>query len=402
MPTLTERTEHLTSRVRGINPYAVDALLALGFTGVALWTVAARVGGDDTYRDDDFLGMALLLLQTLPIAARTAAPIAALTVSVAAISLHVAVGYEGATAGTFASLVILYSVASLMDTRWGITAAVLTAAGITIYFTTDRGDPGVTQALGTYVTYAAGWGLGIYTRSRREYTDVVEERSRLLEREREVRAREAVAEERATIARELHDVVGHALNLVVIQAGGAQRVIDSKPEVARESLASIESAGRQALTDMERMLGILRAADESDDTLSPQPGLDQVESLAAQVSEAGLPVKVTVDGTRTALPSSIDLSAYRIIQEALTNSLKHAGEAHAHVAIHYGPDSLDLEITDDGRGDSSQAASNGEGGRGLIGMKERVALYGGELNVGPRAEGGFRVHARLPLASETE
>ncbi len=377
MSTLTERTANVIERIRGISPHAVDALLALAFTGAALWAVAARVGGDETYRDDDFFGMALLLLQTLPIAARTAAPMGALTVSLVAISLHVGMGYEGVNFGTFAALVILYSAASLTDTRTAIIAALLTIAGITIYFTTDRGNPGVTQALSTYVTYAAGWGVGIYSRSRREYTDVVEERSRLLEREREVRAREAVAEERATIARELHDVVGHALNLVVIQAGGAQRVIDSKPEVARESLASIEIAGRQALTDMERMLGILRAPDESDDTLSPQPGLGQVERLAAQVTEAGLPVEVTVAGTQTELPSSIDLSAYRIIQEALTNSLKHAGEAHALVAIHYRPDSLDLEITDDGRGGSTQAVPNGEGGRGLIGMRERVALYGG-------------------------
>ena len=223
----------------------------------------------------------------------------------------------------------------------------------------------------------------------------------MLEREREVRAREAVAEERATIARELHDVIGHALNLVVIQAGGAQRVLESKPQLARESLASIELAGRQALTDMERMLGILHATEGADDRLSPQPGLDQVEGLAARVSEAGLTVELTVDGVPRTLPSSIDLSAYRIIQESLTNSLKHAGAANAFVAIHYGSDRLDLEITDDGRGDSRQSAKGEEGGRGLIGMKERVALYGGELSVGPRPEGGFRVRARLPLGSET-
>ncbi len=401
MPTLTERTANVIERIRGFNPYVVDSLLALGFTGGALWTVVIRVGGDDTYRSDSFLGVALLLLQTLPIAARTAAPLRALTVSMVAISLHIAVGYEGITFGTLAGLLILYSAASLTDTRGAILAALMTFAGITIFFATDRGDPGVTAALTTYMTYAAGWGIGIYSRSRREYTDVVEEHSRLLERERDVRAREAVAEERATIARELHDVVGHALNLVVIQAGGAQRVLESKPEAARESLASIETAARQALTDMERMLGILRAADESEDTLSPQPGLDQVENLAAQVSDAGLPVKVTVDGEQPALPSSIDLSAYRIIQEALTNSLKHAGQAHAQVAIHYSPESLDLEITDDGHGGSQPAKGNG-GGRGLIGMKERVALYGGELSVGPRPEGGFRVHARLPLASDPE
>ena len=149
------------------------------------------------------------------------------------------------------------------------------------------------------------------------------------------------------------------------------------------------------------MLGILHATEGADDRLSPQPGLDQVEGLAARVSEAGLTVELTVDGVPRTLPSSIDLSAYRIIQESLTNSLKHAGAANAFVAIHYGSDRLDLEITDDGRGDSRQSAKGEEGGRGLIGMKERVALYGGELSVGPRPEGGFRVRARLPLGSET-
>ena len=242
----------------------------------------------------------------------------------------------------------------------------------------------------------------MYARSRREYTNIVEERASLLEREREVRAREAVADERARIARELHDIVGHALNLIVIQSGGAQRVFQSKPELARDSLASIESTGRRALTDMERMLGILRGAAEVDEVLSPQPGLSQVESLAARVSQAGLPVEVTVEGAPVALPPSVDLSAYRIIQEALTNALKHAGPAHATVKISHFPDSLELEITDDGQGASGEGAGDYQGGRGLIGMRERVALFGGELSVGPRSGGGFRVHVRLPLGGGPE
>jgi len=399
---LTTRTKHLIERLRGIDPHAVDALLALGFTAAALWAVADRVGGDDAFRDDDFFGIGLLLLQTLPIAARRVAPLGALTLSVAAISLHVGIGYEGVPAGTFAALVILYSAASLTDMRQGILAALITAAGITIYFTTDRSHPGLTQAVTTYATYATGWGLGIYARSRREYTSVVEERASLLERGREVRAREAVADERARIARELHDIVGHALNLIVIQSGGAQRVFQSKPELVRGSLASIESTGRQALTDMERMLGILHGTEVADETLSPQPSLSHVDDLAAQVSEAGLPVKVTVEGTPVALPSSVDLSAYRIIQEALTNALKHAGPAHASVKIRYRSDCLELEITDDGRGASGGRVGDDKRGRGLIGMRERVVLFGGELNVGPRLEGGFRVHVRLPLAGGAE
>ncbi len=173
MSTPTERTTNVIERSRAINPHVVDALLALAFTGLALWTVAARVGSDDPYRGDDFLGIVLLLFQTLPIAARSAAPIRALVISSVAIALHISLGYEGAQAGTFANLVILYSAASLTDNRRGLLAALIAAIAIAIYFVADRGDAGVTQALGTYATWAAGWGLGIYSRNRREYTDVV-------------------------------------------------------------------------------------------------------------------------------------------------------------------------------------------------------------------------------------
>jgi signal transduction histidine kinase len=397
MADLSAQRRSLGERIRGLNPHAVDAVLALAFTVAALWTVAARVGNDDGFRDDDFLGVFLLLLQTLPLAVRSAAPLAAISVSVAAISLHIALGYQGVPAGTFAALLILYSAASQADTRGAVLAAVITLAGITVYFTTDRSDPSLAGAVTTYATYAASWGLGRYARSRREYTEVVEERANLLEKEREVRAREAVADERARIARELHDMVGHSLNLIVIQSGGAQRMLTTKPELARDSLLSIESTGRQALTEMERMLGILRTSETEEPTLSPQPGLRQVDVLAAQVTEAGLPVEVSVEGAPAELPASIDLSAYRIIQEALTNAIKHAGPARAHVTIRYGRDKLELEVTDDGRAAPAVHANDDKGGRGLIGMKERVALFGGELTVGPRPEGGYRVHARLPL-----
>jgi signal transduction histidine kinase len=387
----------LFERIRTVNPHAVDSVLALAFTGAALATVVSRVGTDDEFREDDFLGVALLLLQTLPIAARTAAPLAALIVSVAAISLHIGLGYQGVPVGTFAALVIVYSAASLEEFRRALIAGAITFAGVTIYFATDRGDPGLAGAVTTYATYAAGWGLGVYSRSRRQYAHVMEERAMLLEREREVRAREAVADERARIARELHDIVGHALNVIVIQSGAAQRVLQSKPETAREALASIESTGRSALTDMERMIGILRATEEGAGGFSPQPGLSDVAELAARVSDAGLPVHVTVEGAPAALPPSVDLSAFRIIQEALTNALKYAGPARATVSIRHAAGALELEIIDDGRGAEGERAAFDGGGRGLIGMRERVGLFGGDLDVGPRPEGGFRVHARLPL-----
>jgi signal transduction histidine kinase len=192
-------------------------------------------------------------------------------------------------------------------------------------------------------------------------------------------------------------MVGHALSLIVIQSGGARRVLESRPELVRDALGSIEATGRQALTDMERMLDMLRAPEASEEALNPQPSLSEVYVLAARVFEAGLPVDVAVEGEPVPLPPSVDLSAYRIIQEALTNTLKHAGPARAGVSIRYGPDSIELEIVDDGKGASSDGADEHRGGRGLIGMKERVALFSGELTAGSRPEGGFRVHARLPL-----
>jgi signal transduction histidine kinase len=393
-----ERVRDLIRRLRSLDPHAFDALVALAFTAAALWTLIDRVDGDGEFRHNDFLGTALVLAQTLPLAVRRVFPLGTLIVIGSAIVVHSAIGYEMVEAGTFSSLIALYGVASLADNRRGILAALIIAPAMAIFFVTNRQDFGVVEIATTYGTWTAAWVLGTYVRVRGEQAEAAEERAAWLHRDREVRAREAVADERARIARELHDIVGHALNLIVIQAGGAQRVFESKPGRARESLASIERAGREALSDMERMVGILRTSEEDDKALSPQPGLGQVDSLAAQVSEAGLPVEVAVEGRRTELPPSVDLSAYRIIQEALTNSLKHAAATSAKVSIRYGASALELEITDDGRGVSGPAWGD-QRGRGLIGMRERVVLFGGELSVGPRPQGGFRVYARLPLGA---
>ena len=397
MASLTARARQIVDRAQRLNPNAVDAAIALAFTAAALWIVAIRIGEDTAYRDGDALGIVLLLLQTLPLAVRRVAPLAALAVCAGAVSLYAILGYQGVWAGTFAALILLFTTASLTDLRHALAGLALAGVAIVIYFAADRGDSGALAAVTTFATYSVAWGIGVLLRSRREYTAVVEERASLLERDREVRAREAVADERARIARELHDIVGHALNLIVIQSSGAQRVFETKPEVARETLASIESTGRNALGDMERMLGMLRSTQLNDDALSPQPGLSHVDSLAAQVSEAGLPVDVTVEGTPVPLPSSIELSAYRIIQEALTNALKHAGPAHACVSMRYRPDTLAIEITDDGQGLAGEGNGERKGGRGLIGMRERVGLFGGQLSAGPRPEGGFRVSASFPL-----
>jgi signal transduction histidine kinase len=215
-------------------------------------------------------------------------------------------------------------------------------------------------------------------------------RARLAERERDVAAREAVVEERARIARELHDAVAHSVSMMVIQAGAERRVLEDGS--TREVLQTIEQIGRGALTEMRRLVGMLRT--DSSDRLAPQPTLADLPTLMTQVREAGLPVEFRVDGQRRELPVGIELSAYRIVQEALTNTLKHAGRAHASVSVRYGPDSLELEIADDGAGVPADVPG---GGHGLAGIRERVTLYGGKFDASARRDGGFAVRVLLPL-----
>jgi signal transduction histidine kinase len=220
-----------------------------------------------------------------------------------------------------------------------------------------------------------------------------ETKARLAERERDVAAREAVVEERARIARELHDAVAHSVSMMVIQAGAERRVLDegdSRSET-REVLHTIEQIGRGALTEMRRLVGMLRT--DSADRLAPQPTLADLPTLMTQVREAGLPVEFEIDGQRRDLPVGIELSAYRIVQEALTNALKHAGQARAAVHIRYEPDCLELEITDDGAGAPAEVPG---GGHGLAGIRERVLLYGGKFDASARHGGGFTVRVLLP------
>jgi signal transduction histidine kinase len=219
-----------------------------------------------------------------------------------------------------------------------------------------------------------------------------ERRVQIAERERDLVAREAVVEERARIARELHDVIAHHVSMIVLQAGAERRVLDGANASTHEVLETVERTGRSALTEMRRLLGMLRG--DAHEPLTPQPGLRDVPILVTQLREAGLPVEVNVEGERRELPVGIELSAYRIVQEALTNALKHAGEARASVNIRYGSDSLELEIADDGAGASAPVPS---GGHGLLGMRERVALYGGRLDAGRRPSGGFVIRVLLPI-----
>jgi signal transduction histidine kinase len=235
--------------------------------------------------------------------------------------------------------------------------------------------------------------VGYIGRVRRDY---LEERAARLEREREEEARRAVANERARIARELHDVIAHSVGLITVQAGAANMVYGENPQAALSSLSSIERTGRLALGELRRLLGVLRTGDEGE-ALRPQPSLDRLDELVAEMEEAGVEVTVTVEGDLQDLPTALGLSAYRILQEGLTNVLKHAGRwARAEVVVRRTQDQLVLEVADDGRGASSEG-SKVVGGHGLIGMRERVALFGGQMSSGPRRGGGFLVRNEIPL-----
>jgi signal transduction histidine kinase len=243
--------------------------------------------------------------------------------------------------------------------------------------------------------FAVSWVAGFALRERAEQAEAAEIRAALAERERDAAARIAVAEERARIARELHDIVAHAVSVMVLQVGAVRHKLPDALTEDRDALRSVETAGRTALTEMRRLLAAMRR-DGDEAELLPQPGLDGLDSLLEEIGRAGLPVELHVDGEPSPLPRGIELSAYRIVQEGLTNALKHARASDADVTVRYRPDELEIEIRDDGEGSS---ASHGLG-HGLVGIRERVKIYGGEMTAGSENGGGFVLRARLPLSSD--
>jgi signal transduction histidine kinase len=259
-----------------------------------------------------------------------------------------------------------------------------------------RSDPlaGPDEFVFVATFFAVVWTIGFAFGRKFEEADLATERAARAEREREQRARAAVAEERARIARELHDVVGHSVSVMTVQASGVRRLLRPDQEREREALLVVERTGREALAEMRRMVGVLRRPEEAP-ALAPQPSLEHLQRLVDQTREAGLPVELRVEGEAVQLPVGLDLTAYRLVQEGLTNALKHAQATRAEVVVSYSDGHVEVVVSDNGR-----AASGGEGGgHGLVGMRERVSVYGGELDAGPQPGGGYRLRARLPLAS---
>jgi signal transduction histidine kinase len=297
---------------------------------------------------------------------------------------------------SFAVLIYVYTVAARCPRRRSLAGLAATEAVLVLVWLArprSIGDGGTLLLDGLIM--AAGWWLGDGTRRRQEAVDTARRRAAELEQAREELASRAVTEERLRIARELHDVVAHSMSIIAVQSGVGVHVIDSRPDEARKALVAVEATSRQALVEMRRLLGVLRHEAEARGSLAPAPGLTQVESLAAEVASAGVRVEVRIEGTPSELPAGLDLSAYRIVQEALTNVVRHAGPATARVAVRYGPAEVAIEVTDDGKGAAS--GDRERGGHGIAGMRERAALYGGTLEAGPLPGGGFRVAASLPL-----
>jgi signal transduction histidine kinase len=297
----------------------------------------------------------------------------------------------GVAAAGMAASFLLGQVPDAVQARHGL-AVVLSGAAIIVY-----NDPN--HAAGDFifipVLFAVAWLAGFALRERTAQAEAAEERASHAEREREAAARVAVAEERARIARELHDIVAHAVSVIVLQVGAVRHNLPETLGEDKDALRGVEQTGRTALADMRRLLGALRH-DGEDLDLAPQPGLGSLEPLLDEFRRAGLPVRLQVDGEPFPLPRTLDLSAYRIVQEGLTNALKHAHASHADVVVRYGSDTLQIDVRDDGHGSS---ASDGLG-HGLVGVGERVKIYGGEMTAGAAAGGGFILSTSFPLDND--
>jgi signal transduction histidine kinase len=386
-------------RARLRDPRVLDAAMAVV---LASWAVL-EILTSDTYGSQP-VTLAAALLMTLPLAARRRYPLAALAFASAGAA------WQGAAHGSVtqtvapavAFLILVFTVPMRRTGPAAVLGLLLGLAGIVTGAVLETARGTYHHSAGDYV-FASLWVVGVWLfgyalRSRGLRIAGLESETARLAREREERARAAVAAERARIARDLHDVVAHSVSVMVVQAAAAEEVLARDPERARPPLEAIQQTGSQALLEMRRLLGILRATDGALDR-GRQPGLADLDALAADFREAGLPVELAVEGDRSALSAGVDLAAYRIVEEALTNALKHSGGASTHVSVRHLDRAVELEVTDEGPGSPGAGAANG--GHGLVGMRERAALYGGTFEAGGRDGGGFAVRARLPLDART-
>ncbi len=383
---------NLDDRQRAI---VTDVLLAVGLFVASLGSVSVWDAGDSAARPPDFWGYSLIGLQTLPLIWRRRAPVAVLAMTIVGFIIDRGMDYPNSWA-IFGISVAIYTVGAQLEPRrslliGGITIDIVlawTAIGILV------SDVEPLALLSEIAILGFPLLVGRESYHRQQRMVALERRAVRAEVEKEKRATEAVANERIRIARELHDVVAHEITVATLQSAGARRVLSQDPEKAEEAMESAEAAGHRALTEMRRLLGMLRTSDPR--TVAPQPGLDSLDGLVEQMELAGLPTTLELTGDPRPLPLGIDLNAYRIIQESLTNTLKHGGPSvSAEVNVGFNNGLLEIEVLDDGRG--AAATLSDEKGQGLVGMHERVSLLEGTIQTGPRPGGGYRVAAKIPI-----
>jgi signal transduction histidine kinase len=376
--------------------YGFDLLIVIAAAASVL-EVAFREDADTAPRTTAWFAVPAAALVVLPLLGRRrwpfAAPVAVwlLAAAVSFVDGRLVVFAAGLTVAGMAAAFLLGQLADAAQGRIGL-AIVLGGAAIVVY-----NDPGNAAADFVFIPllFAIAWLAGYALREHAAQVEAAEERAAQAEREREATARVAVAEERARIARELHDIVAHAVSVMVLQVGAVRHKLPAALDEDRSALRDVERTGRTALTEMRRLLGAMRREADAVE-LEPQPGLGSLAALLDAIGRAGLPVRLQVDGDAFPLPSALDLSAYRIIQEGLTNALKHAHASRADVVIRYAPDELRIDVRDDGDGGSTGAGL----GHGLVGVRERVKIYGGEMSAGSANGGGFVLTARLPVEGE--
>jgi len=379
----------LSPRARG----AADAALAVGLGLLALADLLLS-SDPSSWGGRGPLQVCLALGCTLPLAWRVRRPVPTVVVITAAGGLLVAVAapHQAPFEVFIGSVLAAYSIGAHTagHDRW-IALGTMFAVGVPFMIAADHQGMAAGDTLAPIAWLTGSWCVGVIIRGRRLRTAELEQLTAELARQRDLQAQAAVAVERGRIARELHDVVAHNVSMMVVQAGAAERVLEGEQADVRAALGAIAGTGRETIDEMRLLLGVLRSDDGL--ALAPQPGLGDLDQLVRNVAKAGLHVDLRVEGQPAALPPGVELSAYRIVQEALTNVIKHAGPASAEVIVRYGADRVEVEVRDDGH----TPAGSTSGGNGLIGMRERVAMLGGELQTGARRSGGFAVVARLPI-----
>jgi signal transduction histidine kinase len=396
---VTVRARELISGLRRVDPIRLDVLTAVVCLAVAMFQVWSAVHDHNQVAQT----VVAVLLATAVAVRRRALLTMLLVLLIAFVVIAVVAGTAatngpGGVVGSLMGLLLFYGGGAYL-TGWRSLVALAFGLTLTTQTAFSTGDLVVANLLwDDLVIGLLPWFLGRMMRDRSAQMRAHRERAERLDAEREMHMRVAALAERARLAREIHDVIAHSVSVMVIQAAGARTVMGGDSTRADEALGAVERAGREALAEMRRLLGVLGDGEHLR-ALAPQPGLDDLEELIARTTAAGLPASIEVVGEPVSVPPGLSLCAYRVVQEALTNTIKHAGAGQAAVCVRWHPDLLEVEVADDGRG---QLVNHGieSGGHGIVGMRERTALHGGEVEAGPAPAGGFAVRARIPLASE--